>query len=153
MNKMDQLGGAVWTLLGIGLCLGSLKLKIGGFHNPGAGFIPFLVGLILISLGVVLVISNSTMRGEPQDQKAPNIRKRNYFRPFMTVILFMIYILTSEVLGFLLATFFFLFSLFEITAPRKWLMSLLISFVATISGYLIFSFWLGCPLPKGLWGF
>jgi hypothetical protein len=153
MNKMDQIGGAVWTLLGIGFCLGSFKLKIGGFHNPGAGFIPFLAGLLLISLGIILAISNATKKREPQNRNASHASKRNYFLPFMVGILFIAYILVSGVLGFLPATFFFLFSLFEITAPREWLMSLLISLSATISGYLIFSFWLGCPLPKGLWGF
>ena len=50
----------VWMLLGLGVSFRSLNLKLGSFVSPGAGLMPFLlgVGLIICSL---IVLSRSLL--------------------------------------------------------------------------------------------
>jgi putative tricarboxylic transport membrane protein len=155
MKKHDQVGGFVWLLLGVGLCLGSFKLKIGGFHNPGAGFIPFWAGVLLGIFGGVLMISSSLKnRGKVEEEQGKKKRVKgdwkNFLIPILILFILFTYVLLLEPLGFLPATFLFLFALFKISEPKKWVMPLLVSLSTVILSYLLFSVWLQCQFPKGI---
>jgi hypothetical protein len=53
-------------------------------------------------------------------------------------------------LGFLLATFFFLFALFKFVEPKKWLMPFSLSLTSVILSHLVFNVWLRCQFPRGI---
>lgn len=139
--------GLIWLFLGIGLCIGAIKLKLGGIHKPGAGLMPFLSGALLGLLGLILMffpISN---------QLGKNGRVKVNWKLFLVLLISFSYLILLKPLGFLLTTFLFLFFLFEITEPKKWVMSLVFSGVAAILGYLVFLVWLGGQFPRGILGF
>ena len=158
MKRDDRIGGFIWLILGIGLCLGSVKLKIGGFHNPEPGFMPFLSGALLSIFGFVLLLSrgsqvSGTTRMIEEEKAFVTKASRRFFIPFITLLILLIYIALLEPLGFLLATLFFLFSLFKFVEPKKWFMPFILSLTSGILSYLVFSVWLRCQLPRGILGF
>jgi putative tricarboxylic transport membrane protein len=152
------MGGLIWLILGIGFCLGSLRLKIGGLHNPGAGFIPFLVGALLCFLGLALIITSfpgKLPKGEKDKVGRGSVKGngKNLLLPFLTLLILVGYVLLSEPLGFLLSTFFFLFFLFKLAEPKKWLMPFTLSLSTVILSFLLFSVWLQSQFPRGVLGF
>ena len=158
MKNDDQIGGLIWLILGIGLSLTSVNLKIGRFHNPGPGFLPFLSGLLLTIFGLVLFLARGfgqSRTGGMAEGKTVSIAKapKRFSIPIFTLLILLIYILLLEPLGFLLATFFFLFCLFKFVEPKKWLVPFVLSLISVILSHLVFSVWLRCQFPRGILGF
>ena len=156
MKKYGRLGSLIWVVLGVGLCIGSIRLKLGGIHNPGPGFLPFLTGMLLGIFGLILAFSGSSKdpredEVEIKDTLSMKNLKKN-LKPLSTLLILFAYILLIEPLGFLLASFLFLFSLFKLSEPRKWLKPLVISLCAVILSYLIIYVWLRCQFPRGIFG-
>ena len=150
--KSERVGGLIWLFLGIGFCIGSIKLNLGNFHNPGPGLMPFLLGTLLGLLGLVLIFSaNSKELERNEEVKVEKILvKENWTRLFFTLSTLCGYIILFEYLGFFLTTFIFFFLLFKLAEPKRWLMPLTLSGSAVILSYLLFSVWLQCQLPKGI---
>jgi len=151
MRTHDQLGGLIWIILAVSLCIGSIKLKLGGFRNPGPGFLPFLTGIVLGILGIILIFSRIS-KEIAKDEKLTR-KGRNLLIPFLTLLISFAYVLLFEPLGFLPATFLFLFFLFKLSEPKKWLKPLILSLSVVILSYLIFSVWLQCQFPRGMFRF
>jgi putative tricarboxylic transport membrane protein len=155
MKKYLLADGLIWVLLGIGMCLGSIKLKLGDFHAPGAGFLPFVAGALLAIFGLILMFSFrvSQTREEKDAESRKDLTKqrgKNFLNPLLTVVILLGYILLLEPLGFLLTTFICLLLLFKLSEPRKWVTPLVLSSATAMLSYLVFSVWLQCQLPKGL---
>ena len=149
--------GLIWLLLGAGFCAGSFKLKIGTLQNPGAGFVPFLVGILLIGFGLIMFLSTRWgpwARSERKETKNSGTRSfKDFFIPSVTLLILLGYVLLLESLGFLLSSVIFLFLLFKISDPRKWLLPIALSVTTVIISYLLFSVWLKGQFPQGILGF
>jgi putative tricarboxylic transport membrane protein len=155
MRKYDQIGSLVWIILGICLCARSVELNLGDLHRPGPGFMPFLSGVFLILSGLALLFSTmSKEAGEEGEQKEQRIwAKANLKNIFIPLLILVGYILILEPLGFIITAFLFLFILFELTEPKRWLKHLAFSAATVFLSYLIFSVWLNCRFPQGILGF
>jgi putative tricarboxylic transport membrane protein len=155
MRKYDRVGGLIWFLLGAGLCIGSIKLKLGDFHRPGPGFMPFISGTFLLLLGLILTFSAVAKETAGKDELGGRElwTKKNWKNIFFTLLVLFSYLLLFNLLGFILSTFLFFFFLFKLNAPKKWLMPLAFSGIAVFLSHLIFSAWLGCPFPRGILNF
>jgi len=155
MRRYDRWGGFIWFLLGVALCLGSIKLRLGDFHRPGPGFMPFLSGSLLILLGLILIFSTISKGGaEKSELRGRRLWvKENWKNIVFTLLILFTYLLLFNPLGFILSTFLFFFFLFKLNAPKKWLMPLAFSGVAVFLSHLIFSVWLRCPFPRGIFKF
>lgn len=154
LSKSDLWSGLIWILLGVFLCIGSIKLKLGNFHKPGAGFMPFLSGTFMGLLGLILILLALFKRGE--DKGVINKTfwlKENWGKFFITLFILVGYILLFRPLGFILTTFLFLFFLFKLTEPKRWGIPMIYSGVVVILSYLLFSVWLKCQFPKGILNF
>jgi putative tricarboxylic transport membrane protein len=155
MKKYLLTDGLIWVLLGIGICVGSISLKLGDFHTPGAGFLPFFAGALLGIFGLILMLS--TLLSPTREKKSIEDHKdpvkqpwRSFLNPALTVVILFGYILILESLGFLLTTFVCLLLLFKLSEPKKWVTPLALSGATAVLSYLVFSVWLQCQLPKGL---
>lgn len=151
--KSDLLGGGFWLILGIFICAESIKLKHGTLHTPGPGFISLLSGAVLGLLGLALMFVSLT-RGLKEDQNENTseiLGKLNWQRLILVVTLLLAYILAFKPVGFLLSTFLFFFTLLASSTMRnKWLVPLIISGLAAILSYFVFSTCLGVQLPTGI---
>jgi putative tricarboxylic transport membrane protein len=146
MGKYDRVIGIIWLVLGGAMAIEGLNLGLGKISLPGIGFVPFLVGSSLGVCGLVLMLL-AILKAEEGDEntwKGPNWK--NLILPISSLV---IYALIMERLGFLITTFLFLFFLFKLTAPKKWLSPLLTALLISLSCYFIFSLWLKVSLPSG----
>jgi putative tricarboxylic transport membrane protein len=155
MKKHARADGLIWVILGMGMCIGSIKLKLGNFHTPGPGFMPFLSGVSLGIFGLILTFSTTFVRlwngKEAKNEKSlVNWDWKKFLNPLLTSLILLLYILLLESLGFLLTTFICLLLLFKLSEPKKWLMPLILSVSTSILSYVLFSVWLQCQFPRGL---
>ena len=151
--RSDLLGGFIWFILCMGVCLGSIKLRIGTLHSPGPGFISFLSGILLGLLGLALMFSpflKGLKKGDNGKAKAIST-KVNWRKLLWTFLALGGYVLLFQPIGFVLSTFLFFFSvLYSFVKPQKWLIPLVISGFAALLGYFVFYTCLGVELPKGI---
>jgi putative tricarboxylic transport membrane protein len=155
MKRRVPTDGLVWVLLGIGICFGSVKLKLGTFHIPGPGFLPFLSGVSLGIFGLILTFSTAFAKpGEGEEAAREKSRakweRKKFLNPLVTVLILLAYLVLLDPLGFILTTFICLLFWFKLSEPKKWLMPLILSVSTSVLSYLLFSVWLQCQFPKGL---
>ena len=153
MNIYEQVYNVIWVLLGIGICVESIRLKIWDFPSgPGGGFIPFLAGLIIAGMGFSLLIqefSKGRKRKSPepfwQDPRA--IRRIGYILGGLSAMaIFM------PILGFLLTSILITIFMLQVIEPQKWLAVIAISLASCFLVYWLFFSLLQVSLPKGLLG-
>ncbi len=136
------------------MCIGSVKLRLGDIHKPGAGFMPFLAGSFLILFGLILLISTVSKGLEEEKKKGEEAWGSVSWKSlFFTLLALFAYAFLLEPLGFYITTFIFLFFLFKLTEPKRWLMPVALSLISVIFSYLIFSTWLRVQFPSGILGF
>jgi len=153
MKKNSRLGGLFWLVLGISICIESVKLNLGDLHRPGPGFMPFLAGTLLGALGLILGFSKiSNGLEEKVSSKKIWVKggDRNIIFPLLALIG---YVLLLDLVGFLVTTFIFLLLLFKLAEPKRWFIPLALAGGTVVLSHLIFSVWLQCPFPKGAFKF
>jgi len=154
MKRYVRIDGLVWVVLGILMCIGAIKLKLGTFRTPGPGFLPFLSGVLLGIFGLILSFPATFARlGERKEAKdeEPSVvwNWKKLINPFLALLILFVYILLLEPLGFIFTTFICMLFLFKLSEPKKWFKPLILSVSTSILSYLIFSVWLQCQFPKG----
>lgn len=155
MNIQERIGGLIWLILGIGICIGSINMKIGEIHRPGPGFTPLLTGVLLGLFGLVLLLSSISKRGD-EERQIKNANKgmgKNWKKVLTCVLALFGYTFLLKPLGFFTTTGVFLFALFKMGYPAKWRMPLIIVGSTIVLSYLIFTVWLKIHFPGGVTGF
>lgn len=146
----EELTSLIWLGVAIFICIGSLRLSLGNFHNPGPGFFPFWAGVIMaISAGIVYFQSRRSSTAN--EMKKPLwAHKGRVLKMVLTALALFAYAGSMEYLGFLISTSIFLAFLLRAIEPQRW--SLVIFEALTASGiaYFIFEIWLKAQLPKGV---
>jgi putative tricarboxylic transport membrane protein len=155
MKIHERIGGFIWLLLGIGVCVGAAKMRMGNLHKPGPGFMPFLAGALLGLFGLILLLSTiSRGGGEEKPTTSENEgRGKNWKMFFLCVLALFGYAFLIEPLGFYTTTGVFLFALFKLANHQKWVMPLISAGVTVVLSYLIFTVWLNTQFPGGVTGF
>ena len=153
MKKTFLINDIFWMTLAFFACLGGLKLGFGSFHQPQAGFMPFLSGLLLGLLALVDLISGllTRCRGEKEDKEIWS--EISWRKIIMTLAVLFIYTAFFSVLGFIIATVLLLLFLFRLMEPKPWWVVLTASLVTTGFFYVGFKMGLDSQLPRGLLGF
>lgn len=155
MKEHDVISSLIWIAVSALFCWESLNLGLGQLTEPGAGFFPFLMSIILIFLSAGLFACALRKR---EGFNFFEVRKhwpdRNGFRRISLTVLFMgSYVAALNYLGFALMTFLFIFLLLRFIEPQKWPTVVLGSILTTAGSYAIFQIWLRAHLPVGFLGF
>ena len=151
MKNHDQQSSLVWLLLAVLICVESLRrLPLGSFNDPGPGFLPLLVGILL---GVLSVICFLQARREGLPSGAWFSRERWKNLAWVLAAL-LAYAAVLDLLGFLVSTFLLLVVLFRCgLEPQRWAWAIGGSAIASLSCYVVFELWLHTQLPPGILGF
>ena len=155
MKIHERIGGFIWLLLGIVVCIGAVRMRMGSLKKPGPGFMPFLAGALLGLFGLILLLSAMSRSGdEERPTTSENEERGKNWKMFLSCVLALFgYAFLLEPLGFYTTTGVFLFTLFKLANHPKWVTPLISAGVTVILSYLIFTVWLKTQFPGGITGF
>lgn len=153
VKKTYLIHDIVWMGFAFLVCLGGLKLGFGSFHQPHAGFMPFLSGLTLGLLALADLISGVVNHWKHEKADKEIWADIHWGKLFLTLALLFAYTILFNTLGFLLATIPLLFFLYRLMEPRPWWGVVIASLVTTGLFYLGFKVGLDSQLPRGFLGF
>ena len=153
MKKTYLINDIFWMTLALFACIGGLKLGFGSFHQPQAGFMPFLSGLLLGLLALVDLISGllTQWKGEKEDKEI--WAEISWRKIIITLAVLFIYTALFSVLGFIIGTILLLLFLFRLMEPKPWWIVFAAAVAATGLSYVGFKIGLDSQLPRGLLGF
>jgi hypothetical protein len=149
----DRGSSLFWLAFSLLVFIESFRLGLGALRNPGMGFITFgasgLLGILsLILLLQTMVRKEKSVTGPTEHPFAGSLWKR----VLAVIAALLLYTKVMPVAGYLISTFFLMSFLFWIVRGQKWWWVLVSSFLATLATYYLFSVWLGCQFPRGLFG-
>lgn len=136
-----------WLVIAVSVTLASIKLGIGQVSNPGAGFMSFYAGLLLIALSLLLAFLEIRKRGSKLPSTFSLSIGKNLIIAFCSLVGF---VLILKTLGYLISIGLFVFVLFKTTAPKKWLNPFFWAIGVSLATYFLFSILLKCNFPPGV---
>jgi hypothetical protein len=151
LKNNDQRTSLFWLATGGVISYSSLKYGLGTITSPGPGLFPFLSGLSIVILGLV-VFSQQLSLAEREGLKDPWVRTK-WPRILLVMGALIVYIIFFKLLGFILDTIWLLAFLMRAIEPISWKKIIFGSVVSALSSYIIFQVWLEAQLPKGIFGF
>jgi putative tricarboxylic transport membrane protein len=149
--KKDLISSLFWMTSAGLIIFGSLRLQLGVPQNPGPGFLPFLVGILLLILSAALLIRSLRERREEDPAKASGSAKR--VKLFGTVAALLVFPFAFPHLGFLLTTIPLMIFLSRVVGELNWKISLTIGHATSFFMYFLFKVWLKVQFPTGPWGY
>lgn len=138
-----------WVAMGILVCYGATRLGLGSVTEPGAGFIFFWSGLILVFLSLMVLVDS--MRSA--EDMVAEMGEMNWRKIALVLLSLLSYAFFLERLGFVLTTFVLLSFLLGWIEGTNWGRSLAVASAAALACFAIFELWLKIRLPKGIFGF
>lgn len=151
-KEREKLEGLFWISIGFFICILAWKIDIGSFVEPGSGFVAFISGFFIFSIGLVMIISKTFLKSPHQSRSDVGLpfQRASWLRLIYTLGLLFGYILLFDTLGYILSTFLLLGSMSYDLEKKNWASSLLFSLITVIISYLMFEVWLRCQLPRGI---
>lgn len=151
MKKNDEISSLVWMSLAAYICIESIRLPVGSWRDPGAGFFPLLSGIFL---GFLSGLAFVKARLQKQKESGETWYSKDKWKSLISVLVVLFgYAFLLEIFGFLLSTFLLLIFLFRGIEPQRWVVAIGGSALASILSYAVFQLWLKTQLPKGILGF
>ena len=151
MKRANLIISMALELFGVLIIIECFKLEIKTLNDPGAGFFPVILAVTMCLLGLPILIGalkKSEVDAGEKTQEPGNV-------PFGKIAVVMAalagYAVFLNILGSLLTFFFFMFALFWMGNPRRWLFVSGISALVAALSYLLFVILLQVPFPPGIW--
>ena len=152
MKKTDQWSGLVLLILAGFICCGSILLPYGNIHNPGPGFFPLWLGIILGALSIGLLLQ-SARRKEGARVLGDILAERVRWQKVLWVLIALVlYGCLMNIFGFLIVTLFLMAFLLRFIEPQPWKSVIGWTLVGSLGCYLVFEVWMKLRLPKGFLG-
>jgi len=149
MKKYDIIPIIFWMALSIFMMVLSIRLGLGKSHNPGPGFMPFLLGLLLILISSYLFL-NSIVKKENGDRRIKDKQGQiNFIKIGLVSASLFVYALVLDRLGYLIGTFLLLTILFRSVGLKRWTSLLIISALTVLITYFVFTSF-GLRFPEGI---
>lgn len=108
---------------------------------PGGGFMPVVIGTLLIILSSLIVLK--------KDQKAKVKLSKKELIPIIAMIILLI---LTKVIGLLPSLLIIVLGMLRFVENYSWKNSIIISVVLMSIIYAVFSLWLKVPFPRGIIG-
>jgi hypothetical protein len=153
MKRYDRVMSLIWIIVGGGECIEAWRLGLGTVMEPGTGFVPFLSGLTLIMLSMILFGTSSIEIKRKPGERTPVWSLVNWNKALYIVILLFGYILFLRKIGFLVDTFLLITLLIKREEGSKWLGSIVVGLLVAVISYVVFKLWLHVPFPEGYLSF
>ena len=152
MKYSDLISGIFWLTVGLLLSLWSIRYQIGNLINPGSGFFPFLLGILLIFLSLVLLIGQTKKLSLPTETISYSTPWVGSKKVAYTSLILLLATFLFEKIGYLLTIFLLIIFLMYGAGSRGWKTILFIAFFSAMGVYLVFVLLLKQLYPLGLLG-
>lgn len=149
----EMISSLVWVLLGLGICLYSVRLQLWTAAGPGSGLLPFVAGLFIGLFGLALLLLEWARRRRGR-RPAPfwaDAAGRNRVALVVLSLGAMAYLM--PVLGFLLAASLVMTFLLGVAEHARLASSVTLALASSLSIYWLFASLLQVRLPRGVLGF
>jgi len=151
MKTYDRISSGFWLLISLAVFVESIRLGIGTLHNPGRGFLTFGASGLLGILALVLFVQASIRKEDVE--RVSLFGGKLWERIVFVLIALGLYSVFMPTLGYLISTFILMTLLYWVLEKKRIGWVFVSSFLSTVMTYLIFSKWLNCQFPEGLFGF
>ncbi len=124
----------------------ALRLKTGTIKNPGPGFMPILIGILLLICTVLYLLHVFSIKSRVKD--APDSQK-NYLAVYGILVCTIAYPFLLPMLKFILSTLMVTFVMLIVLKPHRPVYNFAIAVGASISTFIVFGQILEIALPAG----
>ena len=153
MKKAEMITGVFLLVLSGFVIWVALEMPPSSTFGPGAGFLPFWLGVLLAVLATILFVSAWRRQATQKENESVFPGKQALFAIASVLVGLAVYILLIEVLGYLLDTFLFIVFLMKVVEREKWPLTLMVAVGTTAVLFITFQFLLQITLPSNMFGF
>jgi len=141
--ESEVVGGLFWMAVGLFFALAGVKLNVGTLTNPGPGFFPMIIALILIFSGLLTLAKGLIRSVRP-------VSGISWKQQALATASVFFYGLLLDFFGFLISTFILMFILFGllIKGKSRWYRVFLYAAGTALASWLVFSVALSVPFPS-----
>ena len=130
----------VLLAIGVGAVVGALQLSLGQLNKPGPGLWPFIVGVFLAVMAVVLFVVQDSSECERWNRRALGIAGG--------LASLGIFIVLFQSIGFLIPAFLMLALWLKIFGEEPWKLAVPLALAGAVTMHFLFVVALGVPFPK-----
>lgn len=152
MKKADQWSGLVLIVIAGFISWGAISLPYGNIHNPGPGFFPLWLGIILGAMALGLILKSARQREGSKTLQDILVEKVRWEKVLLVLIALVLYAALMNILGFLIVTVLLMFFLLYFIEPHPWKTVVGWTLVGAVGSYMVFEVWMKLRLPKGFLG-
>ncbi len=152
MKKTDQWSGIFLCIIAALICWGSTLLPYGSIHNPGPGFFPLWLGIILAGMSIGLTLQTTWQKEGAKILRDILAEKIRWGKVFLVILSLILYGALMDTIGFVLITFLLMAFLLRSIEPQPWKIAIGWALAGSLGSYLIFEVWMKLRLPKGFLG-
>jgi len=147
MWSVDRVSGVALVLLALGVIWEAQKLPLGTLHNPGPGYMPTFLAIILGALGLGIV----AMGGESAGFRSLGWGEGRHALAILGACAFAA--LALERIGYRLTTLVVLVVILGVVERKRPLLVGILSLALSLGSYYVFHNLLRVQLPRGPWDF
>jgi hypothetical protein len=145
--RPDQIAGALIAAFGLYVAWSSREYPFGTLAEPGPGYLPFLLALVLAAFGAVLALRGSVVRAER------HVRFDDLPHALLLLAVLSAAAYAIERAGYRVTVALMLFFLLAIIERRNVVVAALIAAAMALGSFYLINNVLRVPLPLGAWGF
>ncbi len=125
------------------------SLPVGSLSSPNTGFLPVILGGLLLVLGFILFIKS--LPGGKKEALPPWTGPGGWKVLLLTGASLFVVAIVFEIIGYVASIFFLMLFLLRAIGRRRWPAVVVISAASAFGFYLVFGYLLNIPLPPGIW--
>lgn len=152
MRRADQITGIIMLIFAAAVMEGGRRMPASLTFGPGAGFLPFWLGVVMAVLAILLYV-NATREPAEAKSRSPFPDRRAILAIMATVASLAAYNLIIEPVGFLVSTALLSAFLLGVVEREPWYTTASVAAANAVVLYIIFEKLLGVSLPKNVLGF
>jgi putative tricarboxylic transport membrane protein len=143
-KRGDIVASVFGIFVGVTMMIGAIRLRLGTPSEPQPGFFPFVAGVILVVLCMILLVRAFSGRGEGAEPFG------ELWKPAILAIGLLLYSLLLDSIGYIIATIILSMLVLRVLDTKTWLKLVAISLVLSVGTYFLFDRLLDVPLPLGI---
>lgn len=149
MRWLERIACLIWLGVGGFFSVGAIKYGVGSLSEPGPGFFPLFTGLLL-SLAAIGHLAQLILKPSISTPEGILWAEARWGRGVAVVVGLILYALTVDFLGYVIATFLLMLVFFSLYDWKRWKVALIGSLAVISVTYMVFCVWLNVQFPAGL---